>query len=64
MRDAAHASHAAANENAKALAEVRQQLNVARDEKSRVESALFSESQSHGRIVEDLQVPSLLRKRY
>jgi chromosome segregation ATPase len=55
MRDAAHASHAAANENAKALAEVRQLLNVARDEKSRVESALFSESQSHGRIVEDLQ---------
>jgi chromosome segregation ATPase len=55
MRDAAHSSHIAANENAKALAEVRQQLNVSRDEKARVESALLSEGQSHSRIVEDLQ---------
>jgi chromosome segregation ATPase len=37
------------------LAEVRQQLNVSRDEKARVESALLSEGQSHSRIVEDLQ---------
>jgi predicted nucleic acid-binding Zn-ribbon protein len=55
MREAAHANHAAANENARVLAEVRQQLNVARDEKCRLDSALMSESQSHSRIVEDLQ---------
>jgi predicted nucleic acid-binding Zn-ribbon protein len=55
MRDTVHSSHATANENTKTLAEVRQHLNAARDEKSRMESALFNEGQSHSRVVEDFQ---------
>jgi hypothetical protein len=37
------------------MAEMRQLLKVARDKNSRVESALYSESQSHGHMVEDLK---------